>query len=129
MLTTTFKDGAFGSDPADLRHRVFPRLTGENRDANIKLVTEFTKLAEAKGCSTSQLALAWLIKQGNDVIPIPGTKKIKYLEDNWQTLKVDLTDEDEKSIRHFVETTEIAGERLPDSVVHLTGGDTKEENV
>ncbi len=54
--------------------------TGEK---NVKLVSQFKELADKKGCTTSQLAIAWLMKQGDDIIPIPGTKKIKYLEENW----------------------------------------------
>lgn len=130
LLTTTFKDGAFGSDPTDVRAKFFPRLAEENRAANVKLVNEFTALGEKKGCSTSQLALAWLLKQGPDIVPIPGTKKIKYLEENWGALDVVLSDEDEREIRKFVERAEIVGHRLPERFKEGNGlVDAKEEGA
>jgi aryl-alcohol dehydrogenase-like predicted oxidoreductase len=98
-----------------------------NRDKNVKLVSQFKALAEKRGCTTSQLAIAWLLKQGDDVIPIPGTKKLKYLEENWGSLDVHLTDEDEAEIRHFVETAEIAGHYMPPKFESYTFTDTKEE--
>ena len=128
LLTSTFKDGAFGSDPTDARAKVFPRLVEANRETNMKLVGQFAALAEKKGCNTSQLALAWLLKQGDDIFPIPGTKKIKYLEENWQALDVVLSDADEAEIREFVEGAGIAGRRLPDMYLDNNGlVTTKEE--
>jgi len=58
-----------------MRGTFFPRFSEENIDANTKLVNQFKGFADKKGCSTSQLALAWLLKQGDDIIPIPGTKR------------------------------------------------------
>lgn len=113
LLTTTFSNNEQVDDKNDLRAAYFPRFSEANRDANVKLVNQFTELAQTKGCTTSQLALAWLLKQGDDIIPIPGTKKIEYLEENWGSLDVDLTDEDEREVRKFIETAEIAGGRLP----------------
>lgn len=127
LLTTTFQQGSFGTDSTDLRTKFFPRLMEENRDANMKLVSQFAALAEKRGCTTSQLALAWLLKQGNDIIPIPGTKKIKYLEENWGALDVVLSDEDEAEIRKFVENAEIVGHRNPTGHSGLL--DTKEEGA
>ncbi|KAK7214710.1 hypothetical protein V2G26_002713 [Clonostachys chloroleuca] len=74
------------------------------------VVGQFKALAEKKGCTTSQLALAWLLKQGDDIIPIPGTKKIKYLEENWATLNVELSDPEVAEIGHFGETAGIGGD-------------------
>ena len=71
------------------------------------------------------MSLAWLLKQGEDIIPIPGTKTIKYLEENWGALNVHLTDEDELEIRNFVESAEVAGGSAPEGITHLL--DTKEE--
>ena len=111
----------------DLRRSVFPRFSDENFAANVKLVNTFKTIADKKGCTPSQLALAWLLKQGGDVIPIPGTKKIKYLEQNWAALDVHLTDDDEAEIRRFAEGAEVAGDRSLASVMKLAFGDTKEE--
>ncbi|KAL9090667.1 MAG: hypothetical protein Q9165_005155 [Trypethelium subeluteriae] len=128
LLTSTFQDGAFGSDPGDMRAKVFPRLMEENRDANQKLVAEFGSLAAKKGCTTSQLALAWLLKQGQDVIPIPGTKKMKWLEQNWAALDLVLSDEEEAEIRKFVESAGVVGDRTPPQFKEAGGlVDTKEE--
>ncbi|KAH8162628.1 hypothetical protein CIB48_g5618 [Xylaria polymorpha] len=88
-----------------------PRFSGANFEANVKLVSQFKALADRKGCTPAQLAIAWLLKQGEDIIPIPGTKRIKYLEENWGSLEVQLSDGEEKEIRNFVETAEIAGSR------------------
>ena len=127
MLTSTFASGEAVGDSKDKRPHVMPRFMGANRDKNVKLVSQFKVLADKKGCTTPQLAIAWLLKQGDDVIPIPGTKKLKYLEENWGALDVHLTDEDEAEIRHFVETAEIAGHHLPPQFENYAFTDTKEE--
>ena len=111
----------------DLRRSVFPRFSDENFDANVKLVNTFKTIADKKGCTPSQLALAWLLRQGGDIIPIPGTKKIKYLEQNWAALEVHLTDDEEAEIRGFAEGAEVAGDRTLASGMRLAFGDTKEE--
>jgi aryl-alcohol dehydrogenase-like predicted oxidoreductase len=127
LLTATFGKDEPVTDKGDVRRMYFPRFQDENRAANVKLVNEFKSFADKKNCTTSQLALAWLLKQGEDIIPIPGTKKIKYLEENWGALQVHLTDGEEKEIRHFVETAEIAGGRLPPQYMKNILVDTKEE--
>lgn len=127
LLTSTFSKGEPLGDGQDMREAVFPRLMEKNREANIKLVNEFKAFADKKSCTTSQLAIAWLLKQGEDIIPIPGTKKIKYLEENWGSLKVHLTDEEEREIRKFVENSEIVGGRVPEVYSYATLVDTKEE--
>ena len=126
LLTTAFSSGEYGTDKADMRPAHLPRFKEENRAANMKLVNQFKALAEKKGCTTAQLSLAWLLKQGEDIIPIPGTKTIKYLEENWGALQVHLTDTEELEIREFVENAEVAGGRAPASVTPLI--DTKEES-
>ncbi|KAB5576625.1 putative aldo-keto reductase [Coniochaeta sp. 2T2.1] len=83
----------------DNRAAVMPRFQRDNREKNAELVRQFKGLADKKGCTVTQLALAWLLKQGNDIIPIPGTKRIEYLEQNWGALQVALSDEDEVEIR------------------------------
>ena len=127
LLTSTFASGEAVGDSKDMRPRVIPRFMEANRDKNVKLVSQFKALADKKGCTTSQLAIAWLLKQGDDIIPIPGTKKLKYLEENWGSLDVHLTDEDEAEIRHFVEAAEIAGHYMPPQFESYTFTDTKEE--
>ena len=112
----------------DYRSVSQPRFQGENFDANVRLVAQFKAIAERKGCTSSQLALAWLLKQGNDIIPIPGTKKIKYLEENWGALDVKLSDDDEEEIRTFLEEAKVAGGRVPEQYEHLLLVDTREES-
>lgn len=76
--------------PDDFR-RNSPRFVGENFQKNLDLVASVERMARAKGCAPSQLALAWLLGQGEDVFPIPGTKRVKYLEQNIAALEVTLT--------------------------------------
>ncbi|KAK5693830.1 hypothetical protein LTR17_024981 [Elasticomyces elasticus] len=128
LLTTTFAEGNIGNDAKDMRSKVFPRFSEENRAANRKVAEDFGKLAEKKGCNASQLALAWLLKQGEDVFPNPGTKSIKHFEENWAALNVQLSEEEEREIRRFVESTEVVGGRLPEAFSHIPG-DTKEEET
>lgn len=127
LLTATFINRESVSDQNDYRQAAFPRFMEENRDANVMLVNQFKALADKKGCTTSQLSIAWLLKQGDDIIPIPGTKKIKYLEENWVALDVHLTNDEEDEIRKFVESVEIAGGRNPAKYSTTSLVDTKEE--
>ena len=84
---------------------------------------QFKILANKKGCSSTQLALSWVLKQGNDIFPIPGTKNIKYLEANWASLDIHLSDVEEKEIRDLVTSSDLAGfETHPSAYV-----DTKEK--
>jgi aryl-alcohol dehydrogenase-like predicted oxidoreductase len=130
LLTTNFADGTAGNDNqqgSDIRSQLIPRFQGENREKNMKLVSEFKGLADKKGISTTQLALAWLLKQGDDVIPIPGTRKIKYFDENWAALDVVLSDEEEAEIRHFVEKADVAGPPIPSALDDYLFRDTKEQ--
>lgn len=108
----------------DLR-TMLPRFAGDNFEVNLRVLEKFTAVANKKGCTPAQLALAWLLKQGQDIIPIPGTKKIKYLEENWDSLKIELTDEEEKEVRQAIESADMTGSRTVsyDAVF----ADTKEE--
>jgi aryl-alcohol dehydrogenase-like predicted oxidoreductase len=74
--------------------RFSPRFQGENFQKNLDLVKRMEEIAKEKGCQPSQLALAWLLAQGEDIVPIPGTKRRKYLEENVLALQVELTKED-----------------------------------
>ncbi|RYO93626.1 hypothetical protein DL764_007967 [Monosporascus ibericus] len=98
--------------PDDFR-RVVPRFSPENFAKNLALVDRFKALADKKGCTPGQLALAWLEAQGEDIIPIPGTKKLKYMEENVGALKVHISKEEVQEIRDEVEKAEVAGHRNP----------------
>ena len=125
MLTSAFAKG----EPVDgIRTQAFPRFMEDNRENNMKVVSQFKGLADNKGCTMPQLAIAFLLKQGDDIIPIPGTKKMKYLEENWGSLDIHLTDEEEAEIRKFVNASEISGGPLPPAFADHYYRDTVEEN-
>lgn len=128
MLTSTFEKGEPVGDSKDKRVVAMPRFMEGNRDKNTKIVSQFKVLADKKGCTIAQLALAWLAKQGDDIIPIPGTKRLKYLEENWASLDVHLTDEEEAEVRKFLETAELAGTALPPAFKDYNYRDTAEES-
>lgn len=88
------------------------RFMGDNFKKNTQLVEEFAAVGRAKhGCSAGQLTLAWLLAQGEDVVPIPGTKKIQYLEENLGALEVVLGKEDERELRAMVDAADVQGDR------------------
>ena len=97
--------------PEDDYRRFHPRFTGENFDRNIELVHEIERIAQEKGCTAAQLALAWVLARGQDVVPIPGTKRRKYLEQNIDALGVQLTDADLRRIDSIVPRGAAAGDR------------------
>ena len=111
-----FLSGRFKSpdelDANDFR-RHGPRFTGENLEANLKLAAKVAEIAEEKGISAAQLAIAWVLAQGEDIVPIPGTKRRTYLEDNAGAADVELTDEDLARIE--AELPPVAGERYDES--------------
>jgi len=90
-----------------------PRFQGENFQKNIDLVNKIQELAKQKGCSASQLALAWLLAQGKDIVPIPGTKRRKYLEENVGALNFSLSNEELKAIDEIAPKGIAAGTRYP----------------
>ena len=91
--------------------RFAPRFQGENFARNLELVTEIERMAADKGCTPAQLALAWVLAQGGDVAPIPGTKRRKYLDENIGALDVRLTGEELSRIDAVFPTGAAAGER------------------
>jgi aryl-alcohol dehydrogenase-like predicted oxidoreductase len=107
-----FLSGRFKS-PEDLDEGDFrrhgPRFTGENLDANLKLVAKLEELAAEKGVTSGQLALAWVLAQGDDVVPIPGTKRRTYLEENLAAADVELSADDLERIES--ELPPVAGDR------------------
>lgn len=127
LLTSTFSQGNEVGDERDARVKVMPRFLPENREQNVKAVGQFKKLADGKGCSVTQLAIAWLLKQGDDIFPIPGTKRLKYLEENWKALDILLTDEENAKIKAFGDSVEIAGAVVPDQFADYVFRDTNEE--
>ncbi|KAI1611279.1 NADP-dependent oxidoreductase domain-containing protein [Exophiala viscosa] len=127
LLTGTFSTKESVSGPGDLRSSYIPWWSEENVEANAKYANQFKVFADKKGCTASQLALAWLLKQGDDIIPIPGTKKVKYLEQNWASLNVELTDEEEAEIRKFLESVQLQGHRGAPQAKATEFVDTKEE--
>jgi aryl-alcohol dehydrogenase-like predicted oxidoreductase len=97
-------------DPTDWR-RTNPRFAEEALQANLGLAEIVKDLAAEKGCSPAQFALAWVLAQGNDVIPIPGTKRVRYLEDNMGALAVQLTKLDLKETEARFQQVTVAGDR------------------
>ncbi|MEH7436994.1 aldo/keto reductase [Neobacillus drentensis] len=105
----TFEDLA-----EDDYRRFSPRFQGENFTKNLDLVNQIKELAREKDCQPSQLALAWILSQGDDIVPIPGTKRIQYLEENIGALKIQLSKEDLRRINEVAPKGVAAGERYPD---------------
>ena len=105
---------SFEDLPEDDYRRFSPRFQGENFDRNLQLVERVREIAQEKGVEPSQLALAWLLHQGNDIVPIPGTKRRKYLEENAAATGVELTDEDISRIDEAAPKGVAAGDRYPD---------------
>ena len=97
-------------EPGDYRLHS-PRLQGENFRKNLHLVDEINALASAKGCAPAQLALAWVLAQGKDIVPIPGTKKRRYLEENVRALEVELSADDLARIDRVIPRGSASGER------------------
>ncbi|HWD51759.1 MAG TPA: aldo/keto reductase [Acidimicrobiales bacterium] len=94
--------------------RFLPRFRGDSFDTNIALVDRVRSLAEAKGCTAGQLALAWVLSRGEDVVPIPGTKRRTYLAENVAALEVELTPTDLAAIEEVFATGAVSGDRYPD---------------
>ena len=112
-----FLSGRFKSPddfPEDDFRKFHPRFQGENFEKNIQLVREVDALAKEKGCTTAQLALAWVLAQGDDIVPIPGTRHIKYLDENIGALSVKLTDEELKRLDEILPPGAAAGPRYPE---------------
>jgi aryl-alcohol dehydrogenase-like predicted oxidoreductase len=98
-----------------------PRFQEENLKKNLQLIAQLEEMASAKSCTTAQLALAWVIAQGNDIVPIPGTKRIKYLEENTAALRVDLTADDILKLNQSMPMNSAVGERYIPAAMKLYG--------
>jgi aryl-alcohol dehydrogenase-like predicted oxidoreductase len=97
--------------------RMNPRFEGENFDKNLRLVEAVKRVAEEKGVTTSQLALAWVLAQGEDIVPIPGTKRRKYLEQNAAAVNVDILPEELERIADIFPVNAAAGPRYPAATI------------
>ncbi len=108
-------------DPSDWR-LTNPRFAQEVFENNLKLAEAVKELAAKKKCTPAQFALAWVLAQGNDMIPIPGTKRFKYLEDNMGALAVQLTEADLKETDARLSELKVAGDRYTPDMMKLVHG-------
>ncbi|AFE10773.1 aldo/keto reductase [Corallococcus coralloides DSM 2259] len=125
FLTGQFK--RFEDLPEDDYRRHSPRFQGENFQRNLKLVEHIDRLAGQKQCTPAQLALAWVLSRGQDVVPIPGTKRRKFLDDNLGALDVKLTKEDLAAIESIAPPGVAAGERYPTAMQGFLQTDARKE--
>jgi aryl-alcohol dehydrogenase-like predicted oxidoreductase len=117
LVTATVQDKE--SLPNDDFRRTLPRFEGEYWQNNQQLVADFAELAAQKGCTPAQLALAWVLAQGEDIIPIPGTKKRKYLEENAAAVDITLSEGELKNIEAVVRKHPNVGQRYSDGALKL----------
>jgi len=118
-LSRGFLSGEF-KRPEDVKdNRAYmPRYQGENFYKNLELVEKVKALANEKGCSASQLAIAWVLAQGDDIITIPGTKRVKYLEENIGSEKFQLTKADLETIEAILPAGIVSGTRYPEKFMN-----------
>jgi len=114
MLTGAITSADDITGERDMRGTM-PRFQGDNLDRNLATVAAFGRLAEAKGVTRGQLALAWLLAQGDDIAPIPGTKRVTYLEENAAAAAVRLTEDELDEIEALFAPENVAGERYAPS--------------
>ncbi|MEU8638712.1 aldo/keto reductase [Amycolatopsis sp. NPDC048633] len=107
--------------PEDDMRRGLPRFAEGNFERNMAIVDALRELAEAKGVTAGQLALAWVQAQGEDVVPIPGTKRRKYLEENAAAASLELTADDLAAIAAAAPSDAVAGERYPERLARAAG--------
>jgi aryl-alcohol dehydrogenase-like predicted oxidoreductase len=107
---------------ADDYRRFSPRFQGENFPKNLDLVKEVEEIARAKRCQPSQLALAWVLAQGDDIVPIPGTKRRKYLEENVAAVDLELTADDLRRLSAVFPAGAASGLRYPAHMMSLVNG-------
>jgi aryl-alcohol dehydrogenase-like predicted oxidoreductase len=108
-------------DPSDWR-RNMPRFLGDNFGKNLDLVRHIKELASAKGCTPSQVALAWVLAQGEDMLPIPGTTRLEHLEENLATLDINLTSNDLARIDAIAPKGAASGDRYPEMAMRALNG-------
>ena len=108
--------------PEDDFRRFSPRFQGENFQKNLDLVRRIEEIAKEKGCQPSQLALAWVLAEDKNIVPIPGTKRRKYLEENVAAIDVKLTEQDLRRIDEIFPTGAAAGLRYPEPMMKTVNG-------
>jgi len=118
ILTGQVKNAEFG--PKDFR-RMSPRFQGDNFQKNLALVTRVEQIASEKRCTPAQLALAWVLAQGEDIVPIPGTKRRTYLDQNLGALDVSLNASDLRRIDEAIPRGAAVGARYPDEYMNRLG--------
>jgi len=104
--------------PVMMRRRI-PRFQGENFQKNIELVERVEQLAACKGCTPAQFALAWVLAQGEDVVPIPGTKRRKYLEENIGALDLNLNLDDLQKADQLMPPDSASGARQTEAMLRI----------
>ncbi len=107
---------------ADDYRRMSPRFQGENFARNLKLVDKIKAMAAARGVTASQLALAWVLAQGDDIVPIPGTKRIKYLQENAAAVDINLSPAELNEIAAIFPADAVAGDRYPQAMMASLNG-------
>jgi aryl-alcohol dehydrogenase-like predicted oxidoreductase len=105
--------------PEDDYRRTTPRFQGENFQRNLDLVRRVEEIAREKHCTPAQLALAWVLAKGNEIVPIPGTKRRKYLQENVGALDVVLTGDDLERIEEVAPKNAFSGSRYPEAMMRL----------
>jgi aryl-alcohol dehydrogenase-like predicted oxidoreductase len=120
FLTGQFK--TFEDLAADDYRRFSPRFQGENFQKNLDLVKKVEEIAREKKCQPSQLALAWVLAQGDDIVPIPGTKRRKYLEENAAAVDLGLTADDLRRLNGVFPLGAASGLRYPEHMMNLING-------
>jgi aryl-alcohol dehydrogenase-like predicted oxidoreductase len=101
----------------DDRRRDFPRFQGDNFEQNLKLVERIREIAAEKNCQPAQLALCWVLAQGDDIVPIPGTKRRKYLEVNVRAVEIELSAAELERINEVARPGSAAGSRYPEAAM------------
>ncbi|MEZ5426101.1 MAG: aldo/keto reductase [Pyrinomonadaceae bacterium] len=109
----------FEDIPENDYRRHSPRFQGENFQKNLELVKKVEEIAEAKGVTASQLALAWVLAQGEEIVPIPGTKRRKYLEQNAGAVEIELTSDELDEINRIFPVDAAAGLRYPEEMMKV----------
>ena len=108
-------------EAGDFRRQA-PRFQGENFRRNLRLVDHVKQMASEKGCTAAQLALAWVLAQGDDIVPIPGTKQSRYLDENIGALDVFLTATELATLDDAFDPSAVAGTRYPETGMRILNG-------
>jgi len=122
ILTGTITGDEAISGKGDMRSSM-PRFQGDNLTRNLSIVESFAELATAKGCTRGQLALAWLLAQGDNIAPIPGTKRVKYLEENAAAADIELSADELSQIEALFAAENISGDRYPAALMSTLDND------